>query len=477
MKPLLSQIRRSAAPRRALDFRSLNLRIALEVAVLTTLGLGSVAAWTGWKMQQILIASHTQNVSYVADRFPRDVELFSDMLPLDAGLKKTIANVVTPGTLIWVKGTNGQLLAESTGFGPGAPPSQALMNLAEMPLQPQIYQLGPRYWVLYGGDIAIKGQPIGRVYIAQDVTSDQQQLNAANQSLIGIFLLVIVIQLSLVLVRIRQLLLPLESMSQMAGAISAEDLSQARLQVSDAPSEVKELVQAFNLLLGRLADAWEKQRQFVSDVSHELRTPLTIVQGYLQSLLRRSTNLTDVQREALETATSETERTVRLLQNLLDLARSENGSLQTRLGPVALDPLLREVAGAAQRGSQRSVQVVAEAAVQGIADRDQLKQVLINLIDNAIKYSAPDRPVILKLTQTDSHAQIQVCDMGLGIALQDQGRVFDRFYRVDGARSPGGYGLGLAITKSLVEGMGGQISLQSILNEGSTFTIVLPISP
>jgi signal transduction histidine kinase len=463
------------SPRRGLDFTSLNLRIALEVAVLTTLGLGSVAAWTGWKMQQILITSHTQNVGYIADRFPRDVELYSEMLPLEAGLKKTIANVVTPGTLIWVKGTNGQLLAESTGFGPGAPPSQELMNLAEMPLQPQIYPLGPRYWVLYGGAIAIKGQPIGKVYIAQDVTTDQQQLNAANQSLIGIFLFVIVIQLSLVLLRIRRLLLPLESMSQMAGAISAEDLSQTRLQVSDAPSEVKELVQAFNLLLGRLADAWEKQRQFVSDVSHELRTPLTIVQGYLQSLLRRSTNLTDAQREALETATSETERTVRLLQNLLDLARSENGSLQTRLVPVALDQLLHEVA--AQSGSQRSVEVVAEGAVGGMADRDQLKQVLINLIDNAIKYSAPDRPVVLKLSQTATQAQIQVCDTGIGIALPDQGRVFDRFYRVDGARSPGGYGLGLAITKSLVEGMGGQISLQSQPNQGSTFTIRLPIAP
>jgi hypothetical protein len=102
--------------RRHLDPSSLQLRLTLEIAALSVLGLGSVAVWTSWKMQQILIATHTQSVEYIAIRFPRDVELYSEMLPIKTGLQKTIDNVSVPGLLIWVKGSDGQLLAQSVGL-------------------------------------------------------------------------------------------------------------------------------------------------------------------------------------------------------------------------------------------------------------------------------------------------------------------------------------------------------------------------
>jgi signal transduction histidine kinase len=277
-------------------------------------------------------------------------------------------------------------------------------------------------------------------------------------------------------VRIRRSLQPLEEMSRMAGAISAEDLSKAKLQLNDAPTEVKELAQTFNMMLSRLSDAWEQQRQFVSNVSHELRTPLTVVLGYLQSLLRRSTNLNDYQKEALETAVSEADRTVRLLQDLLDLARADSGYMQYRLEPLVLNDLLVEVAGMAEKFSDRVIRVEANEAISAIADRDRLKQVLINLIDNAVKYSAVNQPIELTLERVDQHVTLQVRDYGVGIPLQDQSRIFERFYRVDEARarSTGGHGLGLAISKTLVEGMGGSITVRSKLGEGSTFAIVLP---
>lgn len=463
--------------RRLLDSSSLQFRLTVELAALSILGLGSVAIWTSWKMQQILIATHQQNIEHIAARFPRDVELYSEMLPVDVGLQKTIHNVSTPGLLIWVTNAQGKLLAQSANLNPTSTLSAALMSLTEMPLEPRVYTVESQFVILCKSPLVLKGSTLGTVYLAQDVTQDQRQLIAAIQGLVIVCILVILVMMIAIAIRIRRSLRPLEEMSQMAGAISAEDLSEAKLQLSHAPSEVKDLAQTFNKMLSRLSDSWEQQRQFVSNVSHELRTPLTVVVGYLQSLLRRSTNLNDYQREALETAASEADRTVRLLQDLLDLARADSGYMHFHLEPIVLNEVVTDVAAMAEKFSNRFIQVAATSEIIAIADYDRLKQVLINLIDNAVKYSPADQPIRLQLEQLEQQAILQVCDRGMGIPLPDQSRIFERFYRVDEARcrSTGGHGLGLAIVKTLIEGMGGSISVRSKLGEGSTFTIGLPI--
>lgn len=459
-----------------LDPASLQFRLTAEIAVLFILGLGSVAVWTSWKMQQILIATHTQNVEYIAARFSHDVELYSEMLPVQAGVQKTINNVAVPSLLIWVKGLDGKLLAQSTSLNLSLSATSELMSLAQMPLQPQVYQVGERYLVLCESPVTVKSMMLGKVYMAKDVTQDQRQLIAAIGSLAIVCILATMVIMALMAFRIRRSLQPLQDLSKMAGVISAKDLGEAKLQLHHAPSEVKELAQTFNMMLSRLFEAWEQQRQFVSNVSHELRTPLTVVLGYLQSLLRRSTNLNDYQKEALETAASEAERTVRLLQNLLDLARADSGYMHFNLEELLLNDLVAEVAGMAETFSDRCFMVIVSTEVKAMADRDRLKQVLINLVDNAVKSSPAQEPITLKLEARERQAVIQVCDQGVGIPLQDQSRIFERFYRVDESRSRlnGGHGLGLAIVKTLVEGMGGNITVQSKPGEGSTFTIILP---
>ncbi len=461
---------------RHLDSSSLQFRLTVEIAALSVLSLGSVAIWTGWKMQQVLITSHTQTVEYIANRFPRDVELYSEMLPIKAGLEKTIDNVAVPGLVIWVKSVDGKkILAQSTDVKSSFTATDELMTIAEMPLKPQVYPVGSRYLILYQSPVTIEGKPLGKVYMAQDVTEEQHRLIAVLQGLALVCILVTILTMVAIALRIQRSLQPLQDINQMAGAISAEDLSQVQLQLSNAPTEVKELAQTLNIMLSRLSDAWEQQRQFVSNVSHELRTPMTVVLGYLQSLLRRSTNLNDYQTEALEAAASEAERTVRLLQDLLDLARADSGYTHYHLELFLFNDLVIEVAGMAEKFSNRSIKVSADEAVEAIADRNLLRQALINLINNAVKYSDFDQPIDLILEQVDQQAIIQVRDYGVGIALQDQSRVFERFYRVDEARArdTGGHGLGLAIAKTLVEGMGGSITVRSKPGEGSIFAIAL----
>ena len=463
---------------RPIDQSSLQFQLTLEIAALSVLSLSSVAVWTSWKMQDILITTHTQNVKYIATRFPRDVELYSDMLPVNVGLQKTIDNVSVPNLVIWVKSLeNKQLLAQSNGANSSFMADEELMKIAEMPLQPMVYQFHDRFLVLHQEDVWVKGNLLGKVYMAKDVTEEEHQLINAVQSLAAVCLLATIATIITIALWIKRSLQPLQEMNKIAGAISAKDLSQAKLQLRNAPSEVKELAQTFNMMLSRLSDSWEQQRQFVSNVSHELRTPLTVVLGYIQSLLRRSTNLTDYQREALEIAASEADRTVRLLQYLLDLARADSGHTIYRHDRVNLNELVIEVIGMTEQFSNRAINLEAPETVFAICDRDRLKQVLINLMDNAVKYSAADQSVTLKIERVNQRVTLQVFDRGVGIPFHDQSRIFERFYRVDEsrARDTGGHGLGLAIVKTLIDGMGGTITVRSQLGEGTVFTIAFPI--
>ena len=466
--------------------RSMGGRLTLEIGIALTIALGLVTAWNAWQMQQILIVTHTKNITQIAARFPRDVEIYTEMLQIEPSLKKTIDNVFNPKLLIWVKDNNAKLIVHSDNFQPESVTNRELIYFASMPHQPQIYQLGDRYIILCEGNITIRNKQVGTVYLAQDVTADRQMLVT---TIINSIIILIFVEFSILIIinwRIKRSLLSLNQMNKTISELDLDRLQGVQLQLHNPPSEIATLAQTFNMLLSQLAESWETQRQLVSNVSHELRTPLTIVSGYLQSLLKRSTNLTEYQHEAISTAASETDRTVRLLQDLLDLSRADSGYLHFYAEPIVLDELAIEIAAIARQIGSHAIlhrrryanEVSADNRVIAIGDRDRLKQVLINLIDNAIKYSPADRPIVVNVNTRNQQAMIQVCDRGMGIALQDQARVFDRFYRVDEARarSTGGHGLGLAISKTLVEGMGGKLTLQSQPQEGSIFTVILSLS-
>jgi heavy metal sensor kinase len=457
---------------------SLQFRLTLEVVVLSVIGLCSVALWSGWRMEKILVSAHKQNLEFIAARFPEYMELYSEAGGKGTGLTQTIAKVSAPGLLVWAKDPNGNILAKSANLDEGPETTARSIALVEVPAKPKVFQFGDRYVVLCANSVSLRGKTIGKVYLSQDITDDQQQLNAGLWGLLVVSAVAVLLLVGAIAYRIRCALQPLAHMSQVAGAISADDLSAAKLELTQAPDEILGLATAFNKMLTRLSGAWEQQRQFVGNVSHELRTPLTVIIGYLQSLLRHSHNFSAHQQEALETTVGEAERTARMLQELLDLARADSGQLHFRLEPVFLNTFAAEIAQMSEQVNQRKISVLATAEdVIALADHDRLEQVLINLIDNAVKYSEAPQPVEITLETQGQQAIIQVRDRGMGIPFQHQKRIFERFYRVDEARtrSMEGTGLGLAIVKSLVEGMNGRIALRSQPNEGSVFTIALPL--
>lgn len=459
-----------------IDLSSLRLRLTVGVAAVSAFGLGSVTVWTSWTAQNILVNTHKQNVEFIADRFPQDVEVYSEMVSVESGMQRAIDKLTTSNTVVWVQRPDGKIAAQSARLSDRGINLSA-QRLARISPNPEVLEVNGLYWVAASGPLQANDLKLGKFFVAQDITQDQLMFLSMIRSLGVISVLSIAGITAAIALYIQRSLQPLRDLCQLTEKISAEHLGETHLHLDHAPSEVRELAQTFDQMLLRISEAWENQRQFVSNASHELRTPLTLVSGYLQSTLRRGTNFTQPQQEALEIAASEANRTIQLLADLLELARADGGHMRFNVESFVLNELVEEVIEMAKQYTQRVIKAeFNQQAVQVKADAKRLRQVLLNLIDNAVKYSDADQPVTVTLTQQGEQATLQVCDRGCGIPLPQQARIFERFYRVDETRcrSTGGTGLGLAIVKTLVEGMGGSVTVRSKLAEGSVFTVTLP---
>ena len=275
----------------------------------------------------------------------------------------------------------------------------------------------------------------------------------------------------------RGVLEPLDRMAQHAERLAAENLGE-RLPVENPDDEMGHLAQAFNGLFGRIEESFSHLRRFTADASHELRTPLTAIRTVGEVALQDPSNF-EGHREAIGSMLEEVDRLSRLVGSLLFLSRADAGPALHR-EPVGLLALARDSAALleilAEEKGQR-IEVQGDAGVTVEVDGLILRQALINLIDNAIKYSPRDSGVRVDVQRDESGAAvIDVSDQGPGIPDADQARVFERFYRIDEARSRehGGAGLGLSIALWAVRAHGGRIDLRSRAGEGSTFRIVLP---
>jgi len=270
---------------------------------------------------------------------------------------------------------------------------------------------------------------------------------------------------------------PVGTVTETARAIAGSTDFGRRVPALPQQDELGRLAATFNEMLASLEEAYRAQRRFVADASHELRAPLTAIQANLELLERHPDLPPAEQREAVTEASREAHRLARLVADLLALARADAG-IPLRHERVELDRVLVEVIGEARhlaKGQKIEVEALMPALVQG--DPDRLKQLLLVLVDNAIKYTPADGRVSLALRRDRATAEVRVHDTGIGIPAEDLPHVFERFYRADQvrARDPGGTGLGLPIARWIAQQHGGDVTLASDIGHGTTATLRLPL--
>ena len=325
--------------------------------------------------------------------------------------------------------------------------------------------------------LTLEGRVIGMV----QVVSTLDVVETARSNLLSVLILATVVGIAIAAVASRgtvsQLIAPLDAITAAADQINnADDLSR-RVPYDGAPEdEVGQLVHAFNQTLERLEVLFASQQRFIADVSHELRTPLTVIKGNVD-LMRR---MKDFDAESLDSIDQEASRLTRLVLDLLLLAKAEAGQLPLNKTPVEVDTLLMEVFNEMRvlAGGRVHLKLMEIDQLLVNGDRDRLKQVLINLVANAIKFTPAGGDVYLSLGRSGDFAKMIVRDTGPGIPAEDVPYIFERFYRVEKSRTrsaTSGFGLGLSIAHWIVEQHGGKIEVNSQEGKGTTFAVWVPL--
>jgi heavy metal sensor kinase len=362
---------------------------------------------------------------------------------------------------------------------PGAsipPPSAALVQtptFADMKLPILGHQRALR------GTVVVKGQPLSVLLL-----TDLEEVDRERALLLTVLAMAVPVSLlaagGLGYALARKALTPVERLHRLTAEITAERLDR-RLPVPNAADELGQLTQTINAMIGRLEHSFSEIRRFTADASHELRTPLTAIRTETEVALRQPLSPADYQ-QLLGSILEECERLTRLTDQLLTLSREDAGAAKPPLEPVELAALLDYVVETMRplaEAKPLTLHFAAKGPIHIWGDGARLRQVFYNLLDNAIKYTPAGGSVEVRCEAQGKEAVVLVQDTGIGIPAEHLPRVFDRFYRVDKARSrdEGGTGLGLSIARTIVTAHGGEIHLASTPGQGTTCTVRLPIEP
>lgn len=401
---------------------------------------------------------------------PVDFNVIHSRLP-------AISEFSSPGIYVQIIEKDGTVLVKSDNLGN-----------QELPTDPVLIQDGLNGIAgskdLPAGDGAMVRIRVSPLYlqdrivvleVGQSLKTLETTMNRVKLALIGGVLAALLLSSLLGYTIVRNTLSPVQRVTRTARGIEESSDLGSKVNYNGPNDEIKELANTFDRMIGRLDIAFQSQRRFVADASHELRTPLTIIRGNL-GLLKRNLDK-EARQESIQAIRTETERMARIVDDLLVLAEvaAGQGKKQDRvsLEEVLVDGLTR----AQQLAGNRKIVLGRHRDLSVNGDINQLKQMLCNLVDNAVKYTPEGGSVTLSLVQEGEWARFDVSDTGIGIPPEHLQHIFERFYRVDKARSrtQGGTGLGLAIVKETVEYMGGHVSVSSEPGKGSTFTVWLKL--
>jgi signal transduction histidine kinase len=327
--------------------------------------------------------------------------------------------------------------------------------------------------LIYSRPVIVDNQIVYIVQVARSLNERGRALESLATTLLVAGSIMVLIAFGIGWFFAEITLRPIHKITQTAQTIGDERDFTRRVDYTGPPDEVGQLANTFNSMLSRLQNAFQKvehslqmQRDFVADVSHELRTPLTTLRGNL-GLLRRAASLPpEEQADILNDMVDESDRLIRLVNDLLSLARADAGRNLAKES-VGVSAVIEETSRQAQQlDPQRNITLSLSPDLNILGDRDALKQILLIALDNALKHSSGD--IHVSAGQKGARVEIRVQDFGEGMSPEKLEHVFDRFYRGDETSTLPGFGLGLSIAKTLVEGQGGEIVMESQSGKGST---------
>ena len=321
--------------------------------------------------------------------------------------------------------------------------------------------------------------PRGAVYIVQAYRNTYHTrfaLRNLRYMMAALVPLIVLLTGALGMFFARVALRPVADMARTMRQITAENLS-LRLKPPKTRDEVRELADLFNAMLGRLEDSFLSERRFIQDVSHELKTPLTILKGELEVALKKARTAGEYA-AILQSNLEETEKMSRLVGALLTLARFDNRDVKLERAPADLGGLMRKAAasleGVAAKAGVTIAVDEADAVPRPEADAGQLSRLFLNLLENAVKFSPAGGRIKAEIYKEGSSPAARVSDGGPGIPAADLPHIFKRFYRADSSRSSAGFGLGLAIAKSIADAHGAELRAGNRAAGGAVFTLVFP---
>jgi heavy metal sensor kinase len=442
---------------------------SLEASVDTDLGLRAQQISSSLVLQQGTITLH-------------DLTITLPGLDAPAHATDAISSDVNQGTLVRLLDAHGKLLGETPAFRSlHVPESSVTQPLAGTPWQGTVLSTGEQEVRLYSRTLTNSGKPVAVIQVGESLATLHTLLHQLVAALLVVGSLVLAgCALGSYWLAGRSFA-PMKRLVETARKIQAGDLHQ-RVPVPPVRDEMQYLALTLNEMLDSLDQSFSRQRRFVSDASHELRTPVAVIRNKAEIALLRPRNQ-EAYCMALQSIHAEAERLSHLINDLLALARGDEGQARFECEPVRLDALVEAVAANAQGlAEERGIHLLIHPLhpVQLLGDEARLIQVLMNLLDNAIRYTNPGGQVQVHLSATSAAASLVVQDSGIGIAPEHLPHIFERFYRADPSRTRtggSGTGLGLCIVEWIVRKHGGSVEVRSQVGHGSRFTVHLPLKP